>query len=415
MMFNLEEYVRRLPQIDVTKRVPRSEYEARIRRVRQALRRRGLDAGFAYGNEWRPGDTGWLTGYDPHIESTACIVGPEKVLVLGGPEGMYFALETMQVGEYRNVEEFKIPDEDYPGIAFHRLDDLFTEACGRRPRTIGLLTLKANMPQSMIELVQKATRAELVDASDLLLKMRYFKSPTELEMIRTAATITSWAMDVMLKVIRPGMRELEVAAYADFVMKWLGADRLGVCTQVQSGPRAVTLIGRATNRVIREGELVGLGVSARYDGLAACVRRTVVAGGKPDEHQRRLIEEATRAFELSAKKFRYGAPAREVDLTARRYLRQFGVEMFYSEVHNVGWTECQEGYGAATQHSRYRFPKGIAAQLDVGIYGVDAFGLPASQVGFTVEDPFIIDHQGKTHRLTWIPTRAYKLVPATTS
>lgn len=412
-MFHLEEYLKQLPKINLSQRVPQSEYEDRIRRLRQALRRRSLDVGFAYGNEWRPGDTGWLTGYDPHIESTACIVGPEKVLVLGGPEGMFYALETMQVGEYRNVEEFKIPDEDYPGITFYSLNELFREACGRKPKTIGLLTLKANVPQSMVELVGKSTRAKLVDVSDLLLKMRYHKSPTELEMIRTAATITSWAMDVMLKLVRPGMRELEVAAYADFVMKWLGADRLGVYTQVQSGPRVVTLIGRATNKIIEEGELVGLGVSARYDGLAACVRRTVVAGGRPRENQRRLIEEATRAFELSVKNFTYGASAREVDITARRYLRQFGVEMFYSEVHNVGWTECQEGYGAATQYSHYRFPKGIAAQLDVGIYGVDAFGLPASEVGFTVEDPFLIDHDGQTHRLTWIPTRAYELVPVT--
>lgn len=410
-MFDVLKFVRQLPKLDLSQRVPRSEYESRIHRVRRALRQRGLDAGLAYGNEWRPGDTGWLTGYDPHIESTACIISPKKVLVLGGPEGMHYALETMQVGEYRNVEEFKIPDEDYPGFRFYGLNELFAEACGRRPRKIGLLTLKSNVSLAVIELVQKTTHAKLVDASDLLLTMRYHKSPAELEMIRTAATITSYAMDAMLKAIQPGQRELELAACADFVMKWLGADRLGVCTQVQSGPRAVTLIGRASNKVIEQGELVGLGVSARYDGLAACVRRTVVAGGKPNDLQRNLLEKATHAFELSVEKFRYGAPAREVDLMARRYLRQFGVEMFYSEVHNVGWTECQEGYGAATQYSRHRFPKGIAAQLDLGVYGVDAFGLPPSQVGFTVEDPFIIDHAGRTHRLTWIPTRAYEIVP----
>lgn len=410
-MFNIQQYVKQLPKVDLTQRVPGSEFEARIRRVRQALRRRGLDVGLAYGNEWRPGDTGWLTGYDPHIESTACLVGPEKVLVLGGPEGMHFALETMQVGEYRNVEEFKIPDEDYPGIPFQSLAELLGEACGHAPKTIGLLTLKSNLSQGMVDLVKGSTRASLVDASDLLLKMRYHKSPAELEMIRTAAQITSAAMEVMLKTIRPGMRELEVAAYADFVMKWMGADRLGVNTQVQSGKRAVTLIGRATNKVIEKGEMVGLGVSARYDGLAACVRRTVVAGGKPNEKQRRLIEEATRAFELSMKKFRYNGLACNVDLTARKYLHRFGVGMFYSEVHNVGWTECQEGYGAATQYSRYRFPKGIASQLDVGIYAVDAFGLPSEEVGFTVEDPFMIDYAGKTHRLTAIPTRAYKEVP----
>jgi len=412
-MFQLQDYVKTLPKLDLTQRVHKSEFEERIRRMRRALRRRGLDAGLAYGNEWRPGDTGWLTGYDPHIESTACIVGPTKVLVLGGPEGMHFALQTMQVGEYRNVEEFKIPDEDYPGFEFQELRELLAEACGRRPQKVGVLTLKSNLPQALVELVEKTTRARLIDASDLLLKMRYRKSAAELEMIRIAAAITSWGMDIMLKTIRPGMRELEVAAFADFVMKWLGADRLGVCTQVQSGPRAVTLIGRATNKVIEEGEMVGLGVSARYDGLAACVRRTVVAGGKLSGPQRRLLEEATNAFEMSTEKFRCGAPAREVDLTARRYLRQFGVEMFYSEVHNVGWTECQEGYGAATQYSRYRFPKGIAAQLDLGIYGADAFGVPASHVGFTVEDPFLIDHAGKTHRLTSIPARAYEIVPTT--
>jgi len=86
--FNIMEYLSGLEPMDLSVRMPPCEYEERIERLRGELRRRRLDAFFGFGHEYRPGDVGWLTGYDPHIESAMVIVGPREILVLGSPDAM---------------------------------------------------------------------------------------------------------------------------------------------------------------------------------------------------------------------------------------------------------------------------------------------------------------------------------------
>lgn len=407
MPFNPVKFAGTLQPVDLRKKIPHNEFVSRIERMRAELRKRGLDAGFAFGNELRPGDTGWLTGYDPQIESTAVIVGSKKVFVLGGPEGKAYAEEMMEVGEYRCLTEFKIPDEDYPGYEFSNLRSLLKEA-SCNVKKIGVLTLGSVLPCEIFELL-KDSGTGVVDASDILLRWRYIKSETEQEMMRIAARITTYGMLALLKSLEVGKRETQVAANADYVMKRMGADRIGFTAIVCSGERASNVIGRASNKVIKKGELVVLGASARYAGLASAIGRTVVAGGKPTGAQKELIEHGTRALELSVEKLKYGAPAREVDLASRRYLRSKGLEPMYSEVHNIGWTECMEGFGAATQYADYNFPKNISVELDVGVFGRNYKGIPAKKLGFRIEDPYLINSKGKTERLTDLPMRVYEM------
>lgn len=389
--------------IDLTT-TPASEYHEREARLRGALSARGLDVGFAFGNELFPGDTGWLTGYDPQIEPTAVAIGEAATLLIGGPEGEAYASESSKVGSFRNVTEFKIPEEDYPGYSFVPLASVLAEACGRSPRRVGLLTLPSVVPVSIVRLIESVDGIELVDAGDIMLDLRYHKSPNELAMMRKAAHISTNAMKAMLYFIKPGMRELELAAYAEYVMKAMGADRTGFSTILCSGDRAPNVIGRASNRVMEEGDMVVLGASARFDGLASCIGRTVVLGA-PSEAQRRLFDRAVAAFEVGRSQIAHERPASAVDRTVREILDPLGLSPLYSLVHGIGWTEAMEGKGAATQHSEWNFPSGTAFMVDLGIFGCGFEEIPASRLGLRLEDPYVIDHAGETERMTDLPLR----------
>jgi Xaa-Pro aminopeptidase len=361
-----------------------------------------MDIGIAFGNEMRPGDTGWLTAYDPQLEPTAVVVGPKAVLILGGPEGEAYAKETKLVGDFRNVLEFKIPEEDYPGYSFTQLSDVLREACGGDPKRVGMLSLPSIFPHEIHDLIRKNTAAELVDASEILLDFKYQKSPLELEMMEIAGRISTYGMRAMLACIEPGMRETEVAACADYVQKATGADRLGINTIVCSGWRASNVIGRASNKVLIENEMVVLGCSARYDGLSSCIGRTVVVG-KPSKDQAALIGHAREAFQTGISQIGPGLPANQVDRSVRNILSPLGLSPLYSLVHGIGWTEAMEGKGAATQYSTWKFPKGTAFMVDLGIFG-RAFGaLHANEVGLRIEDPYAIDHDGKVRVFTDLP------------
>ena len=402
MNFDVKHFVESLPSIDLSMRIPRSEYESRLERVRAQLKARGLDIGIAFGNELRPGDTGWLTAYDPQLEPTAVVLGPKAALILGGPEGEAYARETKMVGDFRNVLEFKIPEEDYPGYTFTQLADAMKEACGSDPKRIGMLTLPSILPLEVHKLIGESSSAEVVDASDLMLEYRYNKSPLELAMMSIAGRISTYAMKAMLECIEPGMRETEVAACADYVQKATGADRLGINTIVCSGWRASNVIGRASNKILQENEMVVLGCSARYDGLTSCLGRTVFLG-KLGKDQGALMEHAIGAYRKGIAKIGCDRPANQVDQTVRSMLDPVGLSPLYSVVHGIGWTEAMEGKGAATQHSTWKFPKGTAFMVDLGIFGRSFGKLPAKEVGLRIEDPYSIDHEGNVNVFTDLP------------
>lgn len=405
MSFDVVDFTNAIPAIDLSKRIPIPEFEERIARVRYVLKERDLDAGFAFGSELKPGDTGWLTGYDPHLEDTACIVGPKKVFILGGPEGAAYAEEMKMVGEFRNLMELKIPEEDYPGAEFFGIADLFKEACGESPRRIGMLSLYSFLPVGLHQLVRASTGAEIVDATDILLKERYIKSSSEQQVMRVAALISTWAMRAMVAAIEPGARETQVAACADYVMRYLGADgRPGVSTLVNSGSRISNVVGRASNKIIEEGDLVLLGLSARYQGLSSSISRTLIVGDGSSDQQK-LLQIGEKAYELAAQKLGYGMPASGPDLAVHEYLAPFGLRPLYSVIHNIGWTEAMEGYGAATRYSKYSFPKNVTLMVDVGIFGSPFESLESSCVGLRFEDPFLINDAGGLEKLTDLPIR----------
>jgi Xaa-Pro aminopeptidase len=398
MSFDVVRFISSLPSIDWALRMPGEEYASRIERVRQELARRGLDAAFAFGTEYRPGDSGWLTGYDPHIESTAVIIGAKKAIVLGSPDAKRYAEEMMRVGEFRSLVASGIPDADYPGHAWVTMAEAFEEACGKAATSVGLLTPADVIP---VQTRGQIEAPKAVDLSGWMTDARYAKSPRELDMMRVASTITAWGMEAMLRAVRPGVRELEVAACADYVMKAKGADRFGFTTIVQSGKRVTSNIGRATEKIIEAGDMVVLGCSGRYEGLCSASGRTVVAGGaNPDQAE--LMRHAVKAFELGTAKLVCGRPAREADAASREYLKSVGLKQMYNLGHGIGWTEVFEK-GIASQHSTYDFPAGIAIQMDVGIFGVPWKSQPAESVGYRVEEPYLIDAAGQTHRLTTLP------------
>jgi Xaa-Pro aminopeptidase len=398
MDFNVCDYVNSLPSLDLSLRMPREEYEARIEKVRRELDVHGLDAAVAFGTEYRPGDTGWLSGYDPHIEYTIVIVGHKKVLVLGSPDALHYAEEMMRIGEFRCLAASGIPDADYPGFAYSTMKEALAEACGKTAHNIAVLTPPDVLTLEAQTIIKGAVSGNIIDLSDWMAHCRYMKSEWDLKLMRQAAQLSTWGMDAMMRAIEPGIDDLEVAACADYVMKCKGADRFGFTTIVMSGSRVTGNIGRAHHNTIQDGDLIVLGASARYEGLTSALGRTVVAG-KAHPDQVELIQHAHTAFELGAEKVIAGHAARDADLASRTYLESVGLRQMYNFGHGIGWTEVFEK-GIASQHSEYDFPVGIAIQLDVGIVNVPFKSLAPERVGLRLEDPFVITHDGATERMT---------------
>ena len=123
-------------------------------------------------------------------------------------------------------------------------------------------------------------------------KARYERSPAELEMYQIASGIATEAMRAS-STIRPGVRELELAAEADHVMKQLGAYSYGLT------PSSVPAEDQYNHReVIESGDRRRRTRDVRskpsYEGYTSAIGRTVVAGTASPE-QSEFLDRGSRA------------------------------------------------------------------------------------------------------------------------
>jgi Xaa-Pro aminopeptidase len=382
------------PGIDKKLAVPLEEFSRRQSAVWAALKQAGLDAGFVFSDEHYDGDVPYLGGNtNITIEQVAGVIGENGFHIIAGLEGGYVSeqLAPRAGAKVHKVEMLQLADEKYP-IRAERLEDVLDEAAGKKVRCIGLLTPPQVVPSGIVAALEKIVGAgNLIDAQELYQRIRYEKSDIEMALIRDAAIIGDAMMRAMLAVLRPGLLETQVAGWAYWAAKELGSEENGWDVMVTSGEANRTLIGKALNRPINEGEVVHIGVAPKRDGLNACVRRSLVAVNHPSEvtqDQQYWFDFIERAYQVGEDAYRKVArerlPARLQEQALVDYFASFNTEVSsrygkalqletlkpYTGTHNSGYTECQEFFGAITLDSAAPLGDQIVTMLDVAIRGI---------------------------------------------
>jgi Xaa-Pro aminopeptidase len=181
------------PKIDKEKRVGRTEFQARQRKVIAALADVGVDAALVYSDEHYNGDVPYLAGNtNISVEPVAGVIGKNGFHVLAGLEGGYVAeqLAPRSGAPVHKVEMLKLADEDYP-IDAERVEDVIEAASGGKPRRIGLLTPRAVFPLGIYDFLVEylGDPASVVDAQEIYYKIKYEKSPLEMELIADASLL----------------------------------------------------------------------------------------------------------------------------------------------------------------------------------------------------------------------------------
>lgn len=383
------------PKIDKEIRIKPEEFKARQKKVIDALSKNGIDAAFVYSNEHYNGDVPYLGGNtNISIEPVAGIIGKNGFHLLAGLEGGYIAEQLAPRAGIRvhKVEMLKLADEDYP-VDAERIDDVIEEAAGGKPRVIGLLTPRAVFPVDMYEylLSYLGGNGRIVDAQEIYYKIKYEKSEAEMNLIRDASLICDEMLKGMLAILKSGMLETEVSAWGYAIGQELGAEEFGFDVMVTANEANRTLIGKALNRPIGEGDIVHLGVAPKRDGLTACERVSVICTLNPKNITKQqkywfdFVEEAFRiGLDTYIKVARENLPAKLQEQALVEYFKSKEEEVSnmignkidlvsqkpYTGTHNAGYTECQEFYGAITLNSNEPLGKRIVTMLDVAVRGI---------------------------------------------
>jgi Xaa-Pro aminopeptidase len=414
---------RQAPFVDRGGAIGPAEYRARWAAVQKAMAAEGYDLLYACGSELDRSDTAWLAGiYDPIIERYGVLVPRTGTPVaVAGSEGGHVIEDCVRASGIgvALLHEFQISDEDYRHARFGSIEKVVASLLpprAGRPIRVAVASSGQFLPHDHVLMLQGRFGADnVVFDTHLLRRLKYEKSPQELRFIGTAAAIADAAFLGMLGAVRPGIRELDVAAVGDYIMKRLGAGRTGFPTIVSSGTRGRSVLGPATNRIIGKGEFVSLGVSPTFSGYHGVMRRTVKAGAKrtfPESQFFAALEGLYHAvMNASGEAARRGLPSCRIDAAGKAYLENTTLRDKrgrlrtprepYTFIHNTGCSECQEGFGAVTPYTDEPLGTNIALMIDVAFLGFDE----KKRLAFPVEYAVIEDGFWKSGRTIGVYNR----------
>jgi Xaa-Pro aminopeptidase len=220
----------------------------------------------------------------------------------------------------------------------------------------------------------------------LVQPLRMVKDADELAVISEAALEGCRLFEHILSIIRPGLREIDVAAELEYKARQRGAEGMSFETIVASGERSALPHGRATAALLPRKGFVTLDFGIIHKGYLSDMTRTVYLG-HPTAKEREAYEAVLEAQESGIRAVRGGARCADVDEAARGVLRKAGLaEAFtHSSGHGVG-LEIHEPPRIGTGQTTRLLP-GMVVTIEPGIY-------LAGQFGVRIEDMVAVTRTG---------------------
>ena len=335
--------------------------------VTGALRQRGLDALIVT----QPANLFYLTGFTG--ESGALVI--ERGAATLVTDGRF----TVQVKEEtRGVRVVLQKGALYPAVG-----EWLRE---RRLRRVGYDPSQLTLTQWNAMRKALGTKCRTIQAEGIPEDLRRCKDPQELSLMRRAAVLVGEVFESVLPLVRPGIRESELAAEIEYQMRRRGASGPSFETIVASGKRSALPHARPTAKKLRKNELVVLDLGVILGHYCSDLTRTVYLG-RVSKRIRVWYQAVREAQAAGIAAVEAGTTCGEVDSAAREVLRKAGLEgqFVHSTGHGLGLEVHEEPRVARGQ--QIRLQAGNVVTIEPGVY-VEGVG------GIRIEDDVAVRATG---------------------
>jgi Xaa-Pro aminopeptidase len=284
--------------VDYEQRVRMDEFrEQRLERARAALAASSLDALLV----WKDENVRYLSGLRAQIIQGKSALLNGCLLTEAGPIVLF--LSGGEVDRVTRVmpwvsEVHKVPIMEARGLIAGAVDGVIAPVVER----LGLAEARIGVDELAYGQVEELTRAlpgmELGDGDAVMQSARRVKSDAELAVMQEAGAIAEAVTESAAATVRPGVREYDVVAEAMHTLYRLGGEMAHLATPfVASGEHMSPPNRFASDKLIREGDLVFIDIGAMWNGYYADMGRTVICG-RPARRQQEIytaVHDALRA------------------------------------------------------------------------------------------------------------------------
>ncbi|MGA9527096.1 MAG: Xaa-Pro peptidase family protein [Terriglobales bacterium] len=223
-------------------------------------------------------------------------------------------------------------------------------------------------------------------ASPLVERARMVKDSDEIQHIRDAVKLGASLFRVACNKIRPGVREIEVAAAMEYEARRKGAEGMSFPTILAAGARSAVVHGRASSARIPARGFVVCDFGVILAGYCSDRTRTVHVG-RPSKQARQFYGAVLEAQLAAIAAVRPGITAAEVDGAARDVLRKHKLARWFT--HSTG-----HGLGLEI-HEAPRLAAGQPQKLEPGtVVTIEPGAYVPGKWGVRIEDVVVVTAAG---------------------
>ncbi len=250
----------------------------------------------------------------------------------------------------------------------------------------------------------KSLQKKIKELKAFSLNLRTIKNNQEINLIKRACEIGDFAFKKIIKKIKEGISEKELALKLEYLIKSKGAD-LSFKTIIAFGKNSSAPHHVTSSAKLEKGQIILIDFGVKHENYCSDMTRTVFFGS-PSEKQIKIYETVLEAqnkainfINLSIKNGK-SIKAAEVDKMARDYILSKG---YPSIPHSLG-----HGIGLDVHENPHLSPKskevlkeGMVFSIEPGIY-IPGFG------GVRIEDLYVFE-RGGLKQITTSPKNLIKL------
>jgi Xaa-Pro aminopeptidase len=375
---------------------------ARLARLRERLAAEQIDVYFGVSRE----NTRYLTGFvigegEEKIagDSVRFFIAGDEVVVLADTRYLDGARDACPAA--RIEESYNQLVERWPAL-LRGLEPVGPGGRRGRRRKVRRVAVEAAQVSHALWAALSAAdpTVDLVPAGGWVEELRATKEPAEVERIRAACGVADAALDRLVREVRPGMTERELALRLEWDVRTHGAEAVAFEVTCLSGPRAALPHGAPGERRVEKGEALLFDFGAQVAGYRSDMTRTFFVGEPSGPHLRLylLIQAAQEdAFHALSRAAATGEipTGPELDAVARRVVTNagFGERFGHGLGHGIGLATHERPF-LGRRAADVPLPTPTVFSVEPGVY------LPG-ETGVRIEDLIHFDVEtGTAERLT---------------
>ncbi len=312
-----------------------------------------------------------------------------------GGEGALYISKTQNVlitdSRYTEQAEKESDFEVIEEGGSHSRTQILTECIQKEKRPLNQGFSMGYEDQYMIcadfeKIKEKVPASKWVPLKNHINDLRRIKTEEEIEYLAKAESIGDYAFTQILKVLKPGMTELEVAATLEYHMKMAGAEDLSFSTIVASGIHSSMPHAIPNEKKLEYGDFVTMDFGCKYKGYCSDMTRTVVIG-KASEKQKEIYQIVLNAQLAGLNALCAGKTGKEIDHVSRAVIERAGYGKYFGHGlgHSVGLYIHENPRLSPSDDTVLE--AGMIETVEPGIY-IPGFG------GVRIEDMVLVTESG---------------------